>query len=365
MSITDTYRRDLARLMDKEANLRSQMQRHESDAAKAAESLRRQEASATRASSASSRNSYMNAAERERKKIIDANKKAAEVFKKLNDNAREQASKKRYLESSEKSDRQAAEREAARQKQKQKSDRQAADREAERRRQKEKGHARELARISRPTVHYVHVPQPEPEKLRVLYLTSNPGRDLRTEMEVRQVQQALRGAKFRDLVTVEQRPAATFQDLLDGLNDIRPHIVHFSGHGGDQAVLFDGGAIDTHSERLIGFDLLVKALDATDEPPRLLVLNACDTLDGASVILPTVPVVIAMSEAVLDVAAILFAQQFYGAIASGQSVGSAMKQARVQIEAVLVDREASELPQHISREDTNIDQLILVRDPSS
>ena len=42
-----------------------------------------------------------------------------------------------------------------------------------------------------------------------------------------------------------------------------------------------------------------------------------------------------------------------------------MKQARVQIEAVLVDDEASELPQHISRDDTDIDQLILVRDPRS
>jgi hypothetical protein len=363
--MTDTYRRELARLIDKEASLRSEMQRHESDAAKAAESARRQEASGLRASSASSRNSYLNAAERDRKKSLDASKKAADVSKKLGDNARDQANKRRSLESSEKSDRQAADRETARRQQKEKADRQTADREAERQRQKEKEHARELARLSQPTVHYVHVPQPEPEKLRVLYLTANPGMDLRTDMEVRQVQQALRGAKFRDLITVEQRPAATFQDLLDGLNDIRPHIVHFSGHGGDQAVLFDGGTVDAQSERLIGFNLLVKALDATDEPPRLLVMNACETLEGASIILPAVPVVVAMSDAVLDVAAILFAQQFYAAIASGQSVGSAMKQARVQIEAALVDDGASELPQHISRDDTDIDQLILVRDPRS
>ena len=281
MSMTDSYRRDLARLIDKEASLRSEMQRYESDAVKAAESARKQEASAIRASSVSSRKSYMSAAERDRKKALDASKKAADVAKKLGDNARDQANKKRSLGSSEKSGRQAADREMAQRQQKEKADRQAADREADRRRQKEKEHAREVARISQPIVHYVHVPEPEPERLRVLYLTANPGMDLRTDIEVRQVQQALRGAKFRDLVTVEQRPAATFQDLLDGLNDVRPHIVHFSGHGGDQSVLFDGGAIHTQSERLIGFDLLVKALDATDEPPRLLVLNACDTLEGA------------------------------------------------------------------------------------
>lgn len=347
MSMTDLHRRALAHLIEKEASLRSEMQRWESDAAKATESVGRQEASALRASSVAGGNTYMKAAERERKKALDARRKAAEVSKKLGSNAREQVNKRRILEISEKSDRQKA------------------DREAERQRKKEKDHARELARLAQSTVHYVSVPQPELGKLRVLYLTANPGMDLRTDLEVRQVQQALRGAKFRDLVSVEQRPSATFQDLLDGLNDIRPHIVHFSGHGGDQTMLFDGGAIDTQSENVVGFDLLVKALGATDQPPRLLVLNACNTLEGASVILPAVPVVIAMSDAVLDIAAILFAQQFYAAIASGQSVGSAMKQARVQIEAALVDDKVSALPQHISRDDTDIDQLILVRDARS
>src|SRR5205085_757784 len=108
------------------------------------------------------------------------------------------ANKKRQLESAEKSERQAA------------------DRENEKRRHKEKDHARELARLTSPRVHYVHIRAPEPERLRVLYLTANPSMDLRTEAEVRQVQQALRGAKYRDRIVIEQRPAATFQDLLDG-----------------------------------------------------------------------------------------------------------------------------------------------------
>lgn len=69
-----------------------------------------------------------------------------------------------------------------------------------------------------------------------------------------------------------------------------------------------------------------------------------------------------MSDAVLDAAAILFAQQFYAAVASGLSVGSALKQARVRIEAVLADDDASELPQHIAREDIDIDKLVLVRE---
>lgn len=53
------------------------------------------------------------------------------------------------------------------------------------------------------------------------YLTVNPGGDLMTETEVRRVQQAFRGAKYRDKVEIQLRPAATLQDLMDDLNDVR------------------------------------------------------------------------------------------------------------------------------------------------
>lgn len=342
MSLSDMYRRDLDRLRDKESALRKEMGRHETAAAKADEDSRKQAASALRASSPSTAKTYLAAADRARKKALDESGKAAAVSKRLADNSRDQTNKRRQLDNALKSDQQAA------------------DREADKRRRKEKDHAREVARLSVPTVHYVHIASPEPEKLRVVYLTANPGMDLRLDAEVRQVQQALRGAKYRDLVTVIPRPAATFQDLLDALNDERPHIVHFSGHGGGEAIELDNGDLDHPSRQEIGFALLVKALDATDTPPTLLVLNACDTLEGASVILPAVPVVVAMSDAVLDSAAILFSQQFYAAIASGQSIGSALRQAKVKIEAVLVDEDASALPQYIARDDVNVDELVLV-----
>jgi CHAT domain len=343
MSLTNSHRNELTRLLEKQANLQKELQKHEADAAKANESAHRYAEQARRASSASSMQSAIRSSQRETNKSIQSAKKAADLGKKLAENARAQTNRRRSLEASEKADRQAQ------------------DREAEMRRQKEKAHARDIARISRPTVHYVHIGPPEPEKLRVLYLTANPGMDLRTDTEVRQVQQALRSAKYRDLVVIEQRPAATFQNLIDGLNDVRPHVVHFSGHGGAGSLVLDTDELENPTERLVSFQLLVKALDATDTPPMLLVLNACDTLDGAEVLLPAVPVIVAMSDDVLDIAAILFAQQFYAALASGQSVGSAIKQAEVAIEAAMIDETASQLPEFVKRDDVDISKLVLVK----
>jgi hypothetical protein len=64
-----------------------------------------------------------------------------------------------------------------------------------------------------------------------------PDRDESPGLEIRKVRAALRGSKYRDLVTVEHLPAATSMDLLDGLNDHRPHVVHFSGHASSLGLL--------------------------------------------------------------------------------------------------------------------------------
>ncbi|WP_408898453.1 CHAT domain-containing protein [Nocardioides sp. R1-1] len=228
-----------------------------------------------------------------------------------------------------------------------------------RRRQKEKSHAREIARLSSPTVHYVTVQPPTPEILRVLYLTANPEMDLRTEVEVRDVQQAVKRALHRDLIDIQYRPAATPKDLLDGLNDVRPHVVHFSGHAGDAAILFDNANVEDPEGRDVPFDLLARALGATSEPPALLVLNGCDTLEGAEVLLGATPVIIAMATEISDLAASAFAARFYAAIASAQPIGPALRQGAVVLDLMGLDEGWK--PTLLSRNDLDVDDLVLVQ----
>ena len=172
------------------------------------------------------------------------------------------------------------------------------------------------------------------------------------------VQQALRGSKYRDRVEVSYLPAATREDLMQGMNDKRPHVIHFSGHGGGKGIQFDNGSVDQPVGFVMDFAILARCLAATDETPKLLVLNACDTLEGAEVLLASVPIVIAMSESITDIAAANFSTSFYAAIASAQSVGKALEQARLALE--FLPSGEGNLPECVARDDVDVDQLILV-----
>ena len=198
-------------------------------------------------------------------------------------------------------------------------------------------------------------------KLRVLYLLANPQSQgaLRTDAEFRLVQEEIRGSKYRDKIDLIISPAADAKNILRGLNDYRPQIVHFSGHGGKGSIWLDDGKLAKSIGGAMRFDLLVKALSATDSPPRLLVLNACDTLAGAEALLEVVEVVIAMAESVSDVGAATFAAQFYAAIASAQSTSVALNQGKVAMEAAsLAD---ARLPQMIHRKSVDPKKQVLVK----
>ncbi len=189
--------------------------------------------------------------------------------------------------------------------------------------------------------------------VRIAFLTTNPSRasSLRTDIEARDVHQAVLKSANRDLVEIRHLPAARVSDLLDALNEFKPNIIHFSGHGGEETLVFDNQFADEDGGIEIDFELVNKIVSATVQPPDLLVFNACDTLDGAEIFLETVSTVVAMASAINDAAACFFSVQFYSAIASGQSIAAALEQGKVVLE--VAGMKDSELPSIICAE--NID----------
>ncbi|MEE4539321.1 MAG: CHAT domain-containing protein [Erythrobacter sp.] len=183
--------------------------------------------------------------------------------------------------------------------------------------------------------------------LTVLFLSSNPIPDLnlRTDVEFAKVQDAIRQSRYRDNVRIEHRPAANVQTILNGLNDLRPDIIHFSGHGDQTGLYLDDQSVpefavpgqaddfSMHAE----YALLAKALKATDFPPKLVVLNSCYSSESLKSIGGLVDATITMDLPVSDIAAAVFSPQLYSALASGQSLHAAFSQALIAVEIAVID----------------------------
>lgn len=109
------------------------------------------------------------------------------------------------------------------------------------------------------------------------------------------------------------------------------------------------------------FQTVANALAATEWPPVMTVLNGCDTLTGAEVLLESVQVVVAMASSVTDLGASAFAGQFYAAIAAGQPVGYgyAIRQGKLALEVLANDEEWK--PAFIARDGVDVNRLAIVR----
>lgn len=185
---------------------------------------------------------------------------------------------------------------------------------------------------------------PRPKGLRVLYVTASSRGDLRVDEEIREVKAAVQAAVHREGVHIEHQPAATLSDLLNGLSRVVPHVVSFSGHAAEDLVEFDTGA-DVHGAgHQVAAGVFAQAMGAVDDPPRLVVLNACRSQAQLEELVRVVPIAVGMAGSIGDPAAIAFAARFYAALTDGQSVRGAYQLAKVQLAGASRTAAEADLP---------------------
>lgn len=168
--------------------------------------------------------------------------------------------------------------------------------------------------------------------IRILFLGANPtdGVRLRLDHEVREIDHALRLADLGSKFELCQKWAVRPSDLQAHLLRHRPHILHFSGHGGPGgAILFEG---EDGATRPVEAVRLARLLAQFNRRLRCVFLNACYSKAQASAIAGEIDCVIGMSSEVIDQAAIRFAANFYQALAFGCSVKAAFDLCRADIE---------------------------------
>lgn len=152
---------------------------------------------------------------------------------------------------------------------------------------------------------------------------------LRIGEEFREIQEKLRLARFRDRFDLHQQTSVRPADISQALLDIRPEIVHFSGHGKATGTLcFENQLGETHP---IQPDALAALFEQFANQVKCVVLNACYSEIQAKAIAEHIDYVIGMNQAVGDKAAIAFAIGFYQALGAGRTIEDAYKLGCVQI----------------------------------
>jgi hypothetical protein len=178
--------------------------------------------------------------------------------------------------------------------------------------------------------------------LRILTMISAPSDypGLDVDQEWAKLSEATAGLNEQGMIELYRLEQATLPALQRMIRTGDFHVFHFIGHGGFVPQADDGALVledDQGRGRLVAGQDLGVILHGY-RPLRLALLNACEGARGSasdpfagaaqSLVQQGIPAVIAMQFPITDRAAILFAQEFYGAATGGLPVDAALTEAR-------------------------------------
>ncbi len=197
------------------------------------------------------------------------------------------------------------------------------------------------------------------QPIKILFLAANPKDtvNLRLDEEVREIEHRIMLAQKKEEFVLVKKGAVRVGDLQLYLNQERPTIVHFSGHGTNDGkiVLEDNMGISI----AIPPTALARVFLTLKDNVNCVVLNACFSFEQAQAINQSVNCVIGMSSSISDEAAIAFSSAFYLALASGRSIQNAFDQGINEL--MLLGIREENIPQLLIKDKIDASKIVLVR----
>jgi hypothetical protein len=197
------------------------------------------------------------------------------------------------------------------------------------------------------------------KKNRILFLSANPTGTtlLKLAQEAREIEEKIRAAEHRDSLELITKWAVRPDDLLQSLNQYRPHVVHFSVHGSpsEEIILLD----KQDKPKPVNREALVSLFRVLKDNIRVVLLNACFSRPQAEAITEEIDCAIGMMRAIGDEAAIIFAASFYRAIGFGRSVRDAFEQGKTAL--LLEGIQEERTPVLMTRRGVVAESIILIR----
>jgi CHASE2 domain-containing sensor protein len=190
---------------------------------------------------------------------------------------------------------------------------------------------------------------------KILILAANPLDTVRLslEREVQAVRTTLQLSANRDRFTIEAKGAVRPEDLQQYMFDVKPQIVHFSGHGmgittpeheipstrkftvsSDPNSQPEGLVLEDDDGRsiLVSGKTLSNLCALFSKDVVCVLLNACYSQQQAEEIVKYIPYVVGMKREIGDIAARKFSQGFYRAIWDDRSIEEAFASGKNAIE---------------------------------
>lgn len=138
---------------------------------------------------------------------------------------------------------------------------------------------------------------------------------LRVDVEIREIEEAIRRALGRDQFTIQIATAVRPDDIRRKIAEEQPYIVHFCGHGTESGCL----VLEDHNGRpqFLKLEALAALFRMHQQYVQCVLLNACYSEPIAEAISQHIGFVVGMNQTIRDRSAIEFAKGFYDHLGRG------------------------------------------------
>ncbi len=198
-------------------------------------------------------------------------------------------------------------------------------------------------------------------KIKVLFLSAVPSGKVRLNIdrEIRDIQEKIQAAEYRGAVELIPCSAVRPGDLIGHFSRVRPHVVHFSGHGSRTGEIYLEG--EDGAARAVPREALIELFRVMKDDIRLVILNACFTGSQSRDVARIIEATVGMDTDIGDKAGIAFAAAFYRAIGFDRPIQRAFDEARLEL--MLKGIPEDDAPRLFTRKDVDANRIFLVRPP--
>ena len=172
-------------------------------------------------------------------------------------------------------------------------------------------------------------PESSSDVRKILYTSASPSNidNLQVDFEFKKIKSALAAGSLRDqFELLSPLMSVSLEDFLKAKHLYKPAIIHFSGHGLQDGLMF---ATSDNVFQLVPTELLKEIFKGIDAYTEVIILNACYSSSQAKVISDNGVLVIGMNVPVTDGAAVFFSEKFYSLLSNGQNAGEAFENVKI------------------------------------